>query len=338
MDKSEILSNKLQNSNNAKNQANKLFEAIWNVEKFFSYYKQFNKNLVEKTSNVLSYSWHISLGVDELQSESLYSKFFDAFIKSIKWIIGDDVFYDLSIQPTKWNTDNWWYRSSKWFCDKPYLLSKPYMINDSYKFIDHRLECVTFWDNTIAQFYHRRTGFNNVEINYIIYPNLIFKLINKSLKEKWINEIEFSDNSINKNQSIWKYTTFFDYYKDFEEYLEEKTDNIISFLWCVEKWESEKSYSKFFDIFIQSLRETLSDNEFNNLKYAIDNDSEDYILSNHMKMNDENPFLNDKFKSIIYKNNIIAQFYHREKEPNHVEFSYTIYPKRIFEESPKNRL
>lgn len=144
-----------------------IFDAIWNekVNKFFDNYKQFDEFLVQKSNSILAYSWHIFL--DAEVSWKLYLDFFNIFIQSIKWMVGEELYGRLSV----------------YFKNKDYLLSNREKMHDSDPFLDDEFQCVLLWDNTVAQLSHRRNAFNNIEFNYIIYPNRIFSFINKVLKE-----------------------------------------------------------------------------------------------------------------------------------------------------------
>ena len=143
-----------------------IFDAIWNdkIDKFFENYKQFDEFLVIRDKNALIYSGHVFL--DAEVSEKLYCDFFDAFIQSIKWIVGEDLYERLSV----------------YFENKDYLLSNHYKMYDSDPFLDDHFQCILLWDNTVAQFSHRRNERNNVEFNNIIYPNRIFKFIDRLCK------------------------------------------------------------------------------------------------------------------------------------------------------------
>ena len=144
-----------------------VFDTIWNdkIDKFFENYEQFDKYLVEKSGKILSYWWHVYLDAEE--SWKLYSDFWNAFIQSIKWIVGDDLYKRLLI----------------YIKNNDYLLSNRTKMNDGYPFLDDEFQCVVLWDNTIAQFFHRRDELNHVEFNYTIYPNRIFSFIDKLCKE-----------------------------------------------------------------------------------------------------------------------------------------------------------
>ena len=145
----------------------KIFDAIWNnkIDEFFENYKQFDEFLIQKSNSILAHWWHIFL--DANVSWKLYSDFFDTFINSIKWIVGEDMFYRMWI----------------FFEEKDYLLSNRQKMFDSDPYLDDKFQIILLWDQTVAQFIERRNAFNNVEFHYIIYPNRIFSFIDKLHKE-----------------------------------------------------------------------------------------------------------------------------------------------------------
>lgn len=145
----------------------KIFDAIWNdkIDKFFEKYKEFDEFLIQKSNSILAHWWHIFL--DANVSWKLYSDFFDTFINSIKWIVGEDMFYRMWV----------------FFEEKDYLLSNRQKMFDSDPYLDDKFQIILLWDQTIAQFIERRNAFNNVEFHYIIYPNRIFSFIDKLHKE-----------------------------------------------------------------------------------------------------------------------------------------------------------
>ena len=145
----------------------KIFDAIWNnkIDKFFEKYKEFDEFLIQKSNSILAHWWHIFL--DANVSWKLYSDFFDTFINSIKWIVGEDMFYRMWV----------------FFEEKDYLLSNRQKMFDSDPYLDDKFQIILLWDQTVAQFIERRNAFNNVEFHYIIYPNRIFSFIDKLHKE-----------------------------------------------------------------------------------------------------------------------------------------------------------
>lgn len=144
-----------------------VFDAMWNdkIDKFFENYKQFDEYLVTKDKSALIYAGHIFL--DAEHSWKLHSDFYEAFRNSIEWIVGEDMFNRMLV----------------FFEGKDYLLSTRSKMNDGDPFLDDDFQTITLWDNTVAQLIERRNEFNNVEFHYIIYPNRIFKFINKLCKE-----------------------------------------------------------------------------------------------------------------------------------------------------------
>lgn len=145
----------------------KIFDAIWNnkIDEFFENYKQFDEFLIQKSNSILAHWWHIFL--DANVSWKFYSDFFDTFINSIKWIVGEDMFYRMWV----------------FFEEKDYLLSNRQKMFDSDPYLDDKFQIILLWDQTVAQFIERRNAFNNVEFHYIIYPNRIFSFIDKLHKE-----------------------------------------------------------------------------------------------------------------------------------------------------------
>ena len=144
-----------------------VFDAIWNekIDKFFGTYKQFDEFLVTKNKNSLIYSGHVLL--DWEVSWKLHSDFREAFENSIKWIVGEEIFERMRV----------------FFEEQDYLLSNTYKRFDSDPFLDDEFQTITLWDNTVAQFIEKRNSFNNVEFHYIIYPNRIFRFIDKLCKD-----------------------------------------------------------------------------------------------------------------------------------------------------------
>ena len=59
-------------------------------------------------------------------------------------------------------------------------------------------------------------------------------------------------------------------------------------------------------------------------------ENKDYLLSTDMKRYDGDPFLDDKFQTIVLWKNTVAQFIERRNESNDIEFHYTVYPEHIF--------
>ena len=139
-----------------------------NFEKFFENYKKFDELwlLVSKTKKALIYSEHVLL--DAEVSWKLHEEFYEAFINSIKAIVGDDIFERIK---------------EIYIEKKDYLLSTEMKKYDSDPFLDDRFQIITMWDNTVAQFIERRNDFNNVEFHYIVYPERILTFISKLIKD-----------------------------------------------------------------------------------------------------------------------------------------------------------
>jgi hypothetical protein len=159
------------NTNNSRNiwKQDEIFDTISNdkIDKFFENYQQFDELglYVTKEKSSLIYSGHVLL--DWEVSGKLYSDFYDAFLSSIKSIVGEDLFI----------------RMWTFFEEKDYLLSNEHKRFDSDPYLDDKFQTILLWDDTIAQFIERRNTFNNVEFHYIVYPNRIFKFIDKLCKE-----------------------------------------------------------------------------------------------------------------------------------------------------------
>lgn len=138
-----------------------------NFEKFFENYKKFDELglLVSKNKKALIYSEHVLL--DAEVSWKLHEEFYEAFINSIKAIVGDDIFERIK---------------EIYIEKKDYLLSTEMKKYDSDPFLDDKFQIITMWDNTVAQFIERRNDFNNVEFHYIIYPERILKFVQELLK------------------------------------------------------------------------------------------------------------------------------------------------------------
>ena len=146
-----------------------IFDVIWNdkIDKFFDNYKQFDELwfLVTKEKSSLVCSGNVLL--DWEVSWKLYSDFYEAFFNSIKSIVGEDLLIRMWI----------------FFEEKDYLLSNEHKRFDSDPYLDDKFKVVLLWDDTIAQFIERRNTFNNVEFHYIVYPNRIFRFIDKLCKD-----------------------------------------------------------------------------------------------------------------------------------------------------------
>jgi hypothetical protein len=145
---------------------NEIFDSIWNdkIDKFFENYKQFDKFLKIKDKNALIYSGHVWLGGEE--SWKLHSDFYEAFRNSIKWIVWEETFERMRI----------------FFDNKDYLLSTDMKRYDGDPFLDDKFQTIVLWNNTVAQFIERRNESNDIEFHYTVYPEHIFKFIEKLLK------------------------------------------------------------------------------------------------------------------------------------------------------------
>ncbi len=147
----------------------KIFDIIWNdkIDDFFESYEQFDKYwfLTTKNKDSLIYSGNVLL--DWEVSWKLYSDFYETFINSIKWIIGENLFNRISV----------------FFEEKDYILSNQQKKYDSDPFLDDKFQVILLEDQTIAQIIERRNSFNNVEFHYIVYPNRIFSFLNKLCKK-----------------------------------------------------------------------------------------------------------------------------------------------------------
>jgi len=165
MDKLEIFNSELYNQKVWKQ--DEVFDTISNdkIDNFFENYKQFDELglCVIKEKSSLIYSGHVLL--DWKVSWKLYSDFYDAFLDSIKSIVGEDLFI----------------RMWTFFEEKYYLLSNEHKKSDSDPYLDDKFQVILLWDDTVAQFIERRNTFNNVEFHYIVYPNRIFKFVRELL-------------------------------------------------------------------------------------------------------------------------------------------------------------
>ena len=139
-----------------------------NFEKFFENYKKFDELglLVSKNKKALIYSEHILL--DAEVSWKLHEEFYEAFLNSIKSIVGEDIFHRIM-----WS----------FFEEKDYLLCNSAKMHDNDPFLDDKFQIFLLWDQTIAQFIERRNSFNNVEFHYIVYPERILTFISKLIKD-----------------------------------------------------------------------------------------------------------------------------------------------------------
>lgn len=169
MNKAEILND--DKNNNSRNlwKQGEIFDTISNdkINKFFESYKQFDELglCVTKGKSSLIYSEHVLL--DWEVSWKLYSDFYDAFLDSIKSIVGENLFI----------------RMWTFFEEKNYLLSNEHKRFDSDPYLDDKFQVILLWDDTVAQFIERRNTFNNVEFHYIVYPNRIFRFIDNLCKQ-----------------------------------------------------------------------------------------------------------------------------------------------------------
>ena len=137
-------------------------------EKFFENYKKFDELwlLVSKNKQALIYSENVLL--DGEVSWRLHEEFYEAFLNSIKSIVGEDIFHRIM-----WS----------FFEEKDYLLSNSAKMHDNDPFLDDKFQIFLLWDQTIAQFIERRNSFNNVEFHYIVYPERILTFISKLIKD-----------------------------------------------------------------------------------------------------------------------------------------------------------
>ena len=146
-----------------------IFETIWNdkIDNFFENYKQFDEFLLSKSNKVFEFSGRLFL--DSEVSEKLHSDFYETFLNSINNLIWDEeIFRRLWLA---------------YYDKKDYELSTREKMYDSDPFVDDEFSSILLWDVTIAHIIRRRTDFNNIEFHYIIYPNRIFRFINKLCKE-----------------------------------------------------------------------------------------------------------------------------------------------------------
>ena len=160
--------NKNDNSRNLWKQ-DEIFDTISNdkINKFFENYKQFDEFLLSKSNKVFEFSGRLFL--DSEVSEKLHSDFYETFLNSIKNLIWDEeIFRRLWLA---------------YYDKKDYELSTREKMYDSDPFVDDEFSSILLWDVTIAHIIRRRTDFNNIEFHYIIYPNRIFRFINKLCKE-----------------------------------------------------------------------------------------------------------------------------------------------------------
>lgn len=131
---------------------------------------------------------------------------------------------------------------------------------------------------------------------------------------------------------IWdkKIDKFFDNYKQFDQFLIQKSNSILAYWWHVflDAEVSEKLHKDFYDAFYDSIEWIVGEEIFKRM--IIYFDEKDYVLSTREKMFDGDPFLDDKMISIILWNNTVAQLVERRDEANHIEFNYIVYPNRVF--------
>lgn len=167
MNNYEAMHDDKHNNSDDHRKQDEIFDIIWDdkIDRFFDNYKQFGDFLVTKSKSSLIYSGHVLL--DAEVSWKLHCDFREAFESSIKWIVGDEIFERMGV----------------FFEEQDYLLSNTHKRFDSDPFLDDDFQTITLWDNTVAQFIERRNSFNNVEFHYIIYPNRIFKFIDKLWKD-----------------------------------------------------------------------------------------------------------------------------------------------------------
>ena len=108
-----------------------IFDTISNdkIDKFFDNYKQFNeyKLCITKEKNSLIYSGHVLL--DWEVSWKLYSDFYDAFLNSIKSIVGENIFERMWV----------------FFEEKDYLLSNEHKRFDSDPFLDDKFQVILLY-------------------------------------------------------------------------------------------------------------------------------------------------------------------------------------------------
>lgn len=164
----ENLKKDVKKINNVQGKENDILSTLWDsiFEKFFENYKKFDELwlLLCKNNDVIIYSEHVLL--DAEISWKLHNEFFEAFINSIKSIVGEEIFKRMEI----------------FFENNDYLLSNEKKRFDGDPFLDDKFKIITMWDSTVAQFIERRNTFNNVEFHYIVYPKRILKFIQKLLK------------------------------------------------------------------------------------------------------------------------------------------------------------
>jgi len=135
--------------------------------------------------------------------------------------------------------------------------------------------------------------------------------------------------------AIWndKIDKFFETYKQFDEYLKAKNKNVLVYSGQVPLGgeESWKLHSHFYEAFWNSIEWIVWEEMFKRIYNAAFFENKDYLLSNEHKRFDSDPFLDDKFQTIILWNNTVAHFIERRNESNDVEFHYMFYPEHIFE-------
>lgn len=142
-------------------------------------------------------------------------------------------------------------------------------------------------------------------------------------------------------EAIWndKIEKFFENYKKFDEFLVTKDKNALIYSGHVflDAEVSWKLHSDFREAFENSIKWIVGENIFERMRIFLE--EKDYLLSYEHKRLDSDPFLDDKFQTIVLWNNTVAQFFEnkiiaqlveRRNNFNNVEFHYIIYPNRIF--------